>query len=69
MWIKDNITRTGKEVWYEYKLIEEIRKKCEDAIETYARDEFYEDDCDIFLGESNMASIILDLIASYEGER
>ena len=29
MWIKDNITRTDKEVWYEAELIEKIKAICE----------------------------------------
>ena len=29
MWIKDNITRTGKDVFYEAELIEKIKTECQ----------------------------------------
>ena len=50
----------------EGELLDIIRKKCEEAIKTYSNNEFYEDDCDLFLGESNMAEIILDVVNGYE---
>ena len=50
----------------EGELLDIIRKKCEEAIKTYSNNEFYEDDCDLFLGESNMAETILDVVNGYE---
>ena len=59
--------RIGKEqVWYEESLINKIKAECEEAINTYDREQFYEDDCDKFLGESFMAQRILDLIKENE---
>lgn len=64
MWV---VNKIGKEqVWYEAELIEKIKAECEEAINTYDREEFYEDDCDKFLGESFMAEKILDLIQEFE---
>lgn len=50
----------------EQECLDKIREKCEEAIKTYANEEFYEDDCDQFLGESNMAETILDIVNGYE---
>ena len=43
-----------------------IKKACEQAVRIYDNEEFYEDDCDRFLGESTMAQKVLELICSYE---
>ena len=32
MWIKDNITRTGKDVWYEAELVKKIKAECQDKL-------------------------------------
>lgn len=61
MWVRDN------KVWYEAELIEKIKAECQEAIDTYDKEQFYEDDCDKFLGESFMAERILDLIQENEG--
>lgn len=50
----------------EEELLDRIREKCEEAIRAYSRNEFFEDDCDLFLGESNMAETILDIVNGYE---
>ena len=42
-------------------LIKQVIEKCNEAISTYDNEEFYEDDCDRFLGESAMAQEILEL--------
>lgn len=52
--------------WYEAELIEKIIRECQEAIDTYDKEQFYEDDCDKFLGESFMAQRILDLIQENE---
>ena len=57
----------GVKYWYEAELIEKIKAECQEAIDTYVREQFYEDDCDKFLGESFMAQRILDLIEENEG--
>ena len=69
MWIKDNITRTGKEVFYEAEMIERLKAECQEAMETYDKEQFYEDDCDIFEGEAIMANRIMTIIQNYAGER
>lgn len=43
-------------------LLKQIVEKCKEAIKIYNNEEFYEDDCDSFLGESIMAQQILDLL-------
>ena len=53
--------------WYESELIEKIIQECQEAIDTYDKEQFYEDDCDKFMGESFMAQRILDLIKENEG--
>ena len=53
--------------WYEAELINRIIRECQEAIDTYDKEQFYEDDCDKFLGESFMAQRILDLIEENEG--
>lgn len=53
--------------WYEETLINKIKAECQEAIDTYDKEQFYEDDCDKFLGESFMAQRILDLIEENEG--
>lgn len=64
MW---RVNKIGKEqVWYSSDLIEKIKKECQEAIDTYDKEQFYEDDCDKFLGESFMAQRILDLISEVE---
>lgn len=64
MW---RINKNGKEqVWYEESLINKIKAECQEAIDTYDKEQFYEDDCDKFLGESFMAQRILDLIQENE---
>lgn len=52
--------------WYEAELIEKIIQECQEAIDTYDKEQFYEDDCDKFMGESFMAQRILDLIQENE---
>ena len=65
MW---RVNKIGKEqVWYEESLINKIKTECQEAIDTYDREQFYEDDCDEFMGESLMAQRILDLIEENEG--
>ena len=59
MWIKDNITRTGKDIWYEAKLIEMIKNRCKTLKSVFDYDK----------GAVFVAHDILDLIQSYEGER
>lgn len=49
-------------------LLKQIVEKCEKAIKTYENEEFYEDDCDRFLGECSMARDILDLLDISEVE-
>ena len=49
-------------------LLKQIVEKCENAIKTYENEEFYEDDCDRFLGECSMARDILDLLDISEVE-
>ena len=60
MWVRDN------KVWYEAELIEQIKAECQEAIDAYDKEQFYEDDCDKFLGESFMAQRIIDLIQENE---
>ena len=43
-----------------------IKEKCKEAIRIYDNEEFYEDDCDRFLGESAMAEEILEILDNYE---
>ena len=65
MWtLKDY--KGNEQVWYEAELIDLIRKECQEAIETYDQERFYEDDCDKFLGESFMAERVLNLIQEFE---
>lgn len=64
MW---RVNKIGKEqVWYEGELIDKIKKECQEVIDTYDKEQFYEDDCDKFMGESFMAQRILDLIQESE---
>lgn len=49
-------------------LLKQVVDKCKKAIKTYDNEEFYEDDADIFMGESNMASTILDIFEIQEVE-
>ena len=53
---------------YEY-CIQDLEKKfvkikdiCQDAVDTWNKEEFYEDDTDIFMGENNMAVKILEIL-------
>ena len=39
---------------------------CHEAIDAYDREEFYEDDCDSFMGESMMAEKILEIIGQFD---
>ena len=52
--------------WYEAELIEKIKTECQEAIDTYDKEQFYEDDCDIFEGEAIMANRIMQLIKENE---
>ena len=52
--------------WYEAELIEQIKAECQEAIDTYDKEQFYEDDCDIFKGEAIMANRIMQLIQENE---
>jgi hypothetical protein len=64
MW---RVNKIGKEqVWYEAELIEKIKAECQEAIDAYDKEQFYEDDCDKFMGESFMAQRILELIKEKE---
>lgn len=64
MW---RVNKIGKEqVWYEAELIEKIKAECQEAIDTYDKEQFYEDDCDIFEGEAIMANRIMQLIQEWE---
>ena len=42
--------------------LEKIEMICKEAVRTYDNEEFYEDDCDRFLGESIMAQNVLEVI-------
>ena len=56
---------TGKycmEVPVERCLIKKIVKECEKSVNSYNNQEFFDDDADIFMGESLMAQRILYLI-------
>ena len=59
MWVRDN------KVWYEESLIERIKAECQEAIDTYDKEQFYEDDCGLFEGEEIMANRIMTMIQSY----
>ena len=59
MWVRDN------KVWYEESLIERIKAECQEAIDTYDKEQFYEDDCGLFEGEAIMANRIMTMIQSY----
>ena len=52
--------------WYEAELIEKIKAECQEAIDTYDKERFYEDDCDIFKGEAIMANRIMQLVQENE---
>ena len=45
-----------------------IREKCNEAIGIYDNEEFYEDDCDLFLGEKSMAETVLEILDLVKGE-
>lgn len=45
-----------------------IREKCEEAIGIYDNEEFYEDDCDLFLGEKSMAETVLEILDLVKGK-
>ena len=49
-------------------LLKQIVEKCKNAIKTYENEEFYEDDCDRFLGECSMARDVLDILDIREVE-
>ena len=51
---------------YEETLINKIKAECQEAIDTYDKEQFYEDDCDIFEGEAIMANRIMQLIQENE---
>ena len=56
---------TGKyclEVPVEKCLLKQIVKECEKSVEQYNNQEFFDDDADIFMGESLMAQRILYMI-------
>jgi len=59
-------TYKGEQTYYEAELIEKIRKECKEAMETYDKEQFYEDDCDIFEGEAIMANRIMEMIQEFE---
>ena len=42
-----------------------VEKICDEAVRTYDNEEFYEDDCDRFLGESILAQRVLDIIGQF----
>lgn len=44
--------------------INQIKEICEQAINTYNNEQFYDDDADIFMGENIMADRILNIISS-----
>ena len=46
--------------------IKQIEMVCHEAIDAYDREEFYEDDCDSFMGESMMAEKILEIIGQFD---
>lgn len=60
MWKLEN--HEGVKYWYEAELIEKLKAECQEAIDTYDKEQFYEDDCDIFKGEAIMANRIMQLI-------
>lgn len=45
-------------------IINQIKEMCEQAIKNYDNEQFYDDDADIFMGESIMANRILNIISS-----
>ena len=45
-------------------IINQIKEMCEQAIKNYDNEQFYDDDADIFMGESIMANRILNMISS-----
>lgn len=45
-------------------IINQIKEMCEQAIKNYDNEQFYDDDADIFMGESIMANRILNMILS-----
>ena len=49
-------------------VMKQVIDKCKETIKIYNNEEFYEDDADIFMGESNMASVILDMFNIQEVE-
>lgn len=65
MWITKNY-KGQEQVWYESELIEKIKAECQEAIDTYDREQFYEDDCDIFEGEAIMANRIITMLREWE---
>ena len=66
MWRVRNESTGKEQVWYEGELIERIVRECQEAIDIYEKEQFYEDDCDIFEGEAIMANTIMQLIQENE---
>ena len=65
MWIKDNITRTGKQVWYEAEIIDRIKTICKEAMDNFECEEV---SGAVSMGKCSMAQSIIYIIESYEGE-
>lgn len=57
---EDPVPRTEKEC------LEAIHKICAEAVRVYDNEEFYEDDCDRFMGESIIAQNIIEIINKFE---
>ena len=46
--------------------LRQIERICNDAIRTYDNEEFFEDDCERFMGESIMAQNVIEIIAQVD---
>lgn len=44
----------------------QIERICKEAVNIYDNEEFYEDDCDRFMGESIMAERVLEVIQKFD---
>ena len=46
--------------------LRQIERVCSEAVKAYDNEEFYEDDCDTFMGESIMAQKVLEIIEKFD---
>lgn len=60
---EDPVPRTEK------GCLEAIQKICREAVRIYDNEEFYEDECDRFMGESIIAQNIIEVINKFEAYR